>query len=278
MIMIRRFHGFEHKEPSMPKLRTPVLLVCLALFSAASTARAQQEVENPFTSTQDVSAGMKTFRSHCTTCHGRSGLGDRGPNLTLGSFRYAINDPTMFRVVRRGIPNTDMPGLYNSDKNIWQIVAYIRTLAQNQDGEPLSGNPTNGERIFYTQEDCAQCHTVNTKGGGGAPDLSNIGWQRSATHLRRSLTAPNANVEPEWWGIRVTQTNGETTSGWRLDEDTFSIRLLDPDRNLLSFNKSELLAFERLEDSPMVSYEDILSEQEIDDLVAYLHSLGRGRP
>jgi len=28
----------------------------------------------------------------------------------------------------------------------------------------------------------------------------------------------------------------------------------------------------------MASYEDILSEQEIDDLVAYLHSLGRGRP
>ncbi|HBO89952.1 MAG TPA: hypothetical protein DD460_04320, partial [Acidobacteria bacterium] len=63
-----------------------------------------------------------------------------------------------------------------------------------------------------------------------------------------------------------------------LDEDTFSIRLLDPDRNLLSFNKSDLLAYERLEGSPMASYEDILSEQEIDDLVAYLHSLGRGRP
>ena len=261
----------------MPKLVTPVLLVCLALFATASIARAQQEVENPFTSAQDVSVGMKTFRSHCTTCHGRSGLGDRGPNLTLGSFRNAIDDPAMFRVVRRGIPNTDMPGLYNSDKSIWQIVAYIRTLAQGQGSEPLSGDPINGERIFYTQEDCAQCHTVNMKGGGGAPDLSNIGWQRSLAYLRRSLTEPNANVEPEWWGIRVTQTTGEITSGWRLDEDTFSIRLLDPDRNLLSFNKGELLAFERLADSPMASYEDILSEQEMDDLVAYLHSLGRGR-
>ncbi len=264
----------------MPKLRTPVLLVCLALFLGTSTARAQQAVENPFTSTEDVSAGMKTFRSHCTICHGRSGLGDRGPNLTLGSFRYAIDDASMFRVVRRGIPNSDMPGLYNSDRNIWQIVAYVRTLAQGQNSESLSGDPINGEHIFYTQEDCAQCHTVNTEGGdsGGAPDLSDIGWQRSVTHLRRSLTEPNANVEPEWWGIRVTQANGEITSGWRLDEDTFSIRLLDPDRNLLSFNKSDLLAYERLEGSPMASYEDILSEQEIDDLVAYLHSLGRGRP
>ena len=262
----------------MPKLRTPVVLVCLALFLATSTAMAQQAVENPFTSAEDVSAGMKTFRSHCTYCHGLSGLGDRGPNLTLGSFRYAIDDASMFRVVRRGIPNSDMPGLYNSDRNIWQIVAYVRTLAQGRNSESLPGDPTNGEHIFYAQEDCAQCHTVNTEGGEGAPDLSNIGWQRSVTHLRRSLTEPNANVEPEWWGIRVTQANGETTSGWRLDEDTFSIRLLDPDRNLLSFNKSDLLAYERLEGSPMASYEDILSEQEIDDLVAYLHSLGRGRP
>jgi putative heme-binding domain-containing protein len=276
--MIRRFHGFGYEELSMTKFKIPAWLVCLALFSTATIARAQQEVENPFTSAQDVSAGMKTFLSHCTTCHGRSGLGDRGPNLTLGSFRHAIDDASMFRVVRRGIPNTDMPGLYMGDTSIWQTVAYIRTLAQGQGSEPLSGDPINGERIFYTQEDCAQCHTINTKGAGGAPDLSNIGWQRSLAYLRSSLTEPNANVDPEWWGIRVTQTNGEITSGWRLNEDTFSIRLLDPDRNLLSFNKDELLAFERLEDSPMASYEDILSEQEMDDLVAFLYSLGRGKP
>ena len=263
----------------MPTLRTPVLLVCLALSSTASIARAQQAVENPFTSAQDVTAGLKTFRSHCITCHGRSGLGDRGPNLTLGSFRHAVDDPAMFRVVRRGIPNTDMPGLYGNEKSTWQVVAYIRTLAQGQGSAPLSGDPINGERIFSAQEDCAQCHTVNMKGGGGgAPDLSDVGWRRSVAYLRRALTEPNANVDPEWWGMRVTQTTGERTSGWRLDEDTFSIRLLDPDRNLLSFDKGELLAFERLEDSPMASYEDILSAEDMDDLVAYLHSLGRGTP
>jgi hypothetical protein len=97
-------------------------------------------------------------------------------------------------------------------------------------------------------------------------------------YLQRALTDPNANVDPEWWGTRVTRTTGEITSGWRLDEDTFSIRLLDPDRNLLSFYKDDLLAFERLEDSPMASYEDILSAEDMDDLVAYLHSLGRGTP
>ena len=263
----------------MPRLKTHVLLVCLAVFSTASAASAQQAVENPFTTAQDVSVGMKTFRSNCITCHGRTGLGDRGPNLTLGSFRHAVDDPAMFRVVRRGIPNTDMPGIYANEKSIWQVVAYIRSLAQGQGSAPLSGDPINGERVFSTQEDCAQCHTVNTKGGGGgAPDLSNIGWQRSVAYLQRALTDPNANVDPEWWGIRVTQTTGEITSGWRLDEDTFSIRLLDPDRNLLSFNKDDLLAFERLEDSPMASYEDILSAEDMDDLVAYLHSLGRGTP
>ena len=136
-----------------------------------------------------------------------------------------------------------------------------------------------GCKHFHSPEDYANYTPPNTKGGGGgAPDLSNIGWQRSVAYLQRALTDPNANVDPEWWGIRVTQTTGEITSGWRLDEDTFSIRLLDPDRNLLAFNKGELLAFERLEDSPMASYEDILSEQDMDDLVAYLHSLGRGRP
>ena len=61
--------------------------------------------------------------------------------------------------------------------------------------------------------------------------------------------------------------------GWRLNEDRYSVRLLDRDDNLRSFQKDDLREFERLETSPMASYADVLSAQELDDLVAYLHSL-----
>lgn len=76
-------------------------------------------------------------RYSCATCHGRSGNG-KGPmsshftppprNLTC--VRAAnIPDGQVFWTIKNGSPGTDMPAHKNfSDDQIWQLVAYIRTL------------------------------------------------------------------------------------------------------------------------------------------------------
>ncbi len=55
------------------------------------------------------------------------------------------------------------------------------------------------------------------------------------------------------------------------------MRLLDANDNLRAFEKRDLRELERIETSPMMSYADMLSEQELDDLVAYLYSLRSNR-
>ena len=255
------------------RLRHAAAALAAPLLATSVAIAGQTVTENPLTSVADQAAGEKMFRSHCATCHGRSGRGNSGPDLTGGVFRHATSDATMFGVIRNGVPGTDMPGIYQGERAIWQLVTFVRSLSTSGSAVEVAGNPEAGRRIFHEQEDCAQCHAVNARGGRGAPDLSEIGWRRASSHLRASVIDPNAEVPPRWWGVRLVDRNGVLVTGWRLNEDMYSVRLLDPDGNLRAFQKDGLREFERLETSPMASYADMLNDQELDDLVAYLYSL-----
>jgi hypothetical protein len=63
-------------------------------------------------------------------------------------------------------------------------------------------------------------------------------------------------------------------TGIRVNEDGFSVQLRDLEGGLHSFWKDELEALEKQwQRSPMVSYEDVLTPAQTDDLVSYLVSL-----
>ena len=86
---------------------------------------------------------------------------------------------------------------------------------------------------------------------------------------------PQEDVAPRWWRLRVTGPDGVTREGYRMNEDSFSVRIMDDDENLWSFHKDDLQSYERIEESTMPSYAQSLSESELDDLVAFLFSLRR---
>ncbi len=62
-------------------------------------------------------------------------------------------------------------------------------------------------------------------------------------------------------------------TGRRLNEDTYTIQLLDEDEQLRSFDKTDLSELTVLNTSPMPSYAELLSEAELADLLAYLVTL-----
>jgi mono/diheme cytochrome c family protein len=70
--------------------------------------------------------------------------------------------------------------------------------------------------------------------------------------------------------------DGTAVTGRLLSHDTFTVQLLDTKEQLRSFTKSELREHD-FADSPMPSYRNTLTPQEIADVVSYLVSLkGRG--
>jgi hypothetical protein len=82
--------------------------------------------------------------------------------------------------------------------------------------------------------------------------------------------------------IHVVTGDGRVIAGRRLNEDTYTVQLADEEGRLLSFAKSDLREYKILTTSPMPSYRDTLTQDEIADVFAYLLSLkdaaaGRGR-
>ena len=61
-----------------------------------------------------------------------------------------------------------------------------------------------------------------------------------------------------------------------MNEGTYSVRILDDGDTMWSFQKRDLRESERIETSLMPSLEGTLSDDELEDLVAYLYGLTRG--
>ena len=246
------------------------LILCLL------TGVLSAQVRNPYTSREDVAAGARSYRSHCAECHGLKGEGGRGPDLTRGDYRHGSSDAALFRTIDKGIPGTQMPGIYYEDVQLWQLVAFVRSLATPGSAQPPKGNRATGEKLFFGSAGCAGCHMVQGRGGRTGPELSSIGSSRNPQHLRTSLVKPSEEFPMQWWTAQAEDKQGNRYSGTRLNEDTYTIQLLDAQRDLISLQKADLRSLRiESENSPMPSYEGKLTAQELDDLIAYLYSLRR---
>ena len=82
-------------------------------------------------------AGAEVFRTNCATCHGPQGHGDgpAGQSLNpkpgnLAKIQEAAGDDFLFWRIHDGKPGTSMVAWKGilTDEQIWQTVAFIRTL------------------------------------------------------------------------------------------------------------------------------------------------------
>ncbi len=261
---------------SLWALVAPVFLASVYLATVPAVPHAQETTENPFTTTLDVRMGERLFRQQCGRCHGRDAEGgELGPDLTSG-FSNASTDAGLFKIVREGLPNTEMIGISRSatDQSVWMVVSYLNSLNDTVDMD-LPGSATAGMQLFNGKGNCASCHMVSGAGGRRGPDLTRVGNRRDPDELVSDLRTPDEDVEPRWWTIRVTREDGSLIEGLRMNEDTFSLRLMDEDENLWSFSKGRVRSYERIETSIMPSVDGTLTASEVDDLVAYLFTLRR---
>ena len=94
--------------------------------------------------------------------------------------------------------------------------------------------------VYEGKGQCATCHRVNGVGSRVAPDLSDIGSARQAAALHRSLIEPTKGMWPINRPVRIVTRDGRTISGRRLNEDTFTIQLIDANERLVAIDKSEI--------------------------------------
>jgi putative heme-binding domain-containing protein len=254
-----------------------VKLLALVLVFAVGLAFAQGEPQNPYKNDPGaVEVGRGIFRISCSPCHGIHAEGGRGPNLTLGVYSVGDRDVDLFNVIMNGVQYSEMRGYAGmGPENVWRIVSYLRVAAKGAAAEKLPGDAASGEKLFWGKGACGQCHRVNTRGGRLGPDLTRSGRSRTPQYLRESVVSPNADITPGYDTIIVLTRDGKTIQGTQRGFDNFSAQLVDIQGNYYSFLKSEVSSIQRDETSQMPGgYQRVFSKAELDDLVAYLSSLG----
>jgi putative heme-binding domain-containing protein len=226
----------------------------------------------------DIENGSRVFQTTCAGCHGQNGDGVAGIDLSRGQFRRGTSDPDIIKIIQTGIPGTTMPPHNMTDTEAGTVVAYLRNMATIRRGAAPDvlrgvGDAARGKTLFDGKGQCATCHRVNGKGPRVAPDLSEVGATRPLPELFQALLDPDATIRPGNRFFRVVTRDGATMTGRLMNQDSFSVQLLDANERLVSLLKANLREFGYVKSSPMPSVRDKLSAQEVDDLVGYLVTL-----
>ena len=163
------------------------------------------------------------------------------------------------------------------------------------------GDAIRGKAIFESSKsNCLSCHRVNGVGSLFGPDLSAIGAPPrggggggrggaagnarggaapapaapagpTPQQLAQSILDPNAVVSVQNRYVRLTMKDGKTISGKLLNVDTFAIQIFDSSEKLENISKTNVRDMTMT--SPMPSYRDKLTTQELADVIGYLMSL-----
>jgi len=242
----------------------------------------------------DVENGSRLYQSSCAGCHGPGGDMVPGVELLRGQFRRAAGDTEIIGIIQKGIPGTTMPPSSFTEAQALTIVAFLRSGPAaggrgsstgsgrgGRGGGPSGpavppGDVARGRALFDGKGQCATCHRVNGVGPRVAPDLSDIGVIRQPRELQEKLVNPSAMVRPTNRMVEIVMKDGTKVTGHLLNQDTFSIQVLDSAERLRSIPRANVREFTVPRESPMPSYRDMLNPQEVADVVAYLASL-RGR-
>lgn len=221
----------------------------------------------------DIQYGARIYAAQCTQCHGPTGDQVSGVALKSGRFRHVASDDDLRRIVTQGLPGTSMPGRSLDNGEVTGIIAYVRNMRDFNVGSVTLGDPARGRATFEGKGRCTTCHSINGRGSHTGPDLSDIGSVRAAGLLQQSLIEPSSRMMPINRPVRIVTSDGTTINGRRLNEDTFTVQLIDDQERMLSLSKAALREYTVLRTSPMPSYRDTLNAQEMADVVAFLASL-----
>jgi cytochrome c oxidase cbb3-type subunit III len=274
-------------------MRTTVLIAAggllAALIVSSGAPHAQQHSYTP----QEIEEGRKLYDANCGRCHNNDGAGVTGIEL-FKQIRRANSDEDIARLIQNGIPGTSMPPHAFAQPQALAVVAYLRSMVGVTPGAApaasgtgrganaaAGGDAARGKAIFTGKGGCASCHMAEGAGGTSGPNLSTIGAPRGGrgfqlppdpAALERSILDPNADIAVPFRQFQVTAKTGAQVKGRLLNQDTFSVQLLDETQNLRSFQKSDLKDFGFLP-SPMPSYRGRLTQPEIADVITYLLTL-----
>jgi len=216
---------------------------------------------------EDLAAGKTLYTENCAQCHGDEGDGQgvmadlldpRPRDFRRGIYKIRRTpqgelptDQDLFRIIGNGMPGSSMPAWRDllSDAQIWQLVDYLKSFSEDFadfpaeqqfliDGgpEPSSESIARGAEV-YVKAECAKCHGESGRGNGPSASEQEDEWQNRIwpADLTQPWTLRGGSTAEDLYRTVTTGVNG----------------------------------------TPMPSFSDAWSHDDLAHLANYLHSIGR---
>lgn len=220
--------------------------------------------------------GKAEFERICTTCHTASMATRLGK--TEAEWRGVVDDMTS-----RGAQGT------SSDMD--NVVFYLSTTFGLRKEAPNAAQampdptapvvpvaPLNSSEIGRAKQTlatngCTACHRIGDEGSYVGPSLNGIGSRRKADEIRVAIISPRPTVSPENRQVRLTGVDGKTITGKILNQDGYSVQMVDASGQLETRSKAGAREFAIIDTNPMPSFASKITGLDLDDLVRYLSSM-----
>src|SRR6266436_9670908 len=262
-------------------LRVAAVMIFIAACPFAVRGRAQgttPPLSKNLAERSAAGSGRKTFETVCAACHGLDGRGgERGPNIATRAEVQKLTDEETLQILQSGMPAAGMPAFASlGASKIRAVIAYLRILQGENEDVSVPGDAHRGKSLFFGEAGCAKCHMINGAGGFLGADLSSYASKASIEDIRRAITDPNKDLDPQARTVLVTTREGRKFTGIARNEDNFSLQLQSLDGTFHLLLKSDLANLEYQPKSLMPSdYGSVLSPADLNDLVSYLFSAAR---
>lgn len=126
--------GYGGSIPASALLRVPVT----EIYPGGAATDLNTALQNPLTNDPDArQRGMKDFDSfNCSGCHAANGGGGMGPSLSDATWIYGSSAANIYLSIAQGRP-AGMPafGAMLPDRTIWELVAYVKGISAQPDGQ-----------------------------------------------------------------------------------------------------------------------------------------------
>ena len=220
-------------------------------------------------------SGKADFQRICSSCHSV----DRATSqrMTRTEWATVVSD-----MVARGAQGSSaeldnvvsyLSANFGKNNPAASPVAPSAPQAAVQEQAPLSAEEIAKVTRLIQQNGCLSCHRLGDTGSYVGPYLDAVGGHRTPEQLHATLVSPKKEVLPENRTVRMVTSDGKTLTGRLLNQDGFSVQLIDSSGQLRSFERSNLSEFAIVTTNPMPSYANKMNAQDLDDLVRYLSSL-----
>jgi len=173
VVLLAAAYAFIMWEGSSARGNAPAIELAVAQWLLYRTVPGHnRDAKNPLAAhadPADVNSGAEVFRKKCEICHGYDGSGKtdigagqypRAPDLRDAVIRN-MSDGEIFFHIKNGIRHTGMPAWEMPDRQLWQVVLYIRNLPK------VTGTSPRSPRVIQANLDgahyvgsgaCKDCH------------------------------------------------------------------------------------------------------------------------